>query len=304
MDNIKDNLKRIASECMLNEIRFIDAGDLEPGELFKGRQPGDLMPGAKSLIVASIYIGGFCLPGEGSQERGRISRLTLAGFYWNVVNPLRPLLDYLISQGYDAMIYDGILEDNCVPLKPAAVKAGLGWQGKNTLLINKKYGSFQALGGIITNADLAEVYEIEENHCGSCNACANRCPGKALDHKCLDRAKCLSNLLEEDRMPESVREIPDNYFFECDICQDACPWNRKHLSSPLETRFLETFKNRDELMELLRFDSLLSMDEAAYREKIVPLLTGFNLSYDLFRRNVKLAYQFHHKQEIRENSIS
>ncbi len=303
MGNIKESLKRIADECMINEIRFIDAEDLEPRQLFEGRQPRDLMPGAKSLIISSVYIGGFFLPVEGSQDRGRMSRLALSGFYWNVVNPLRPLLDYLISQGYDAMIYDGILEDNCIPLKPAAVKAGLGWQGKNTLLIHKKYGSFQALGGIITNAELAESYDMEEDHCGSCIACAAGCPGEALENRNLNRSKCLSNLLEEDHMPETVSAIPDNYVFECDICQDVCPWNRKHLDSPLKTRFLDTFTNRNELAELFRFDTLLDMDEAVYKEKIVPLFSGLNLPYELFRRNVKLAYSFGHKQQTEEGSL-
>ena len=295
MEDIKKKLRRIAEDCMLNEIRFIDAEDLEPRELFEGRQPKDLMPEARSLIISSVYIGGFRLPEEGDDTRGRMSRLTLSGFYWNVVEPLKPLREYLIAQGYEAVIYDGILEDDGIPLKPAAVKAGLGWQGKNTLLINRKYGSFQALGGIITNANLAEVYPAEADHCGNCNACAGSCPGKALENRSLDRSKCLSNLLEEDDLPETVKEMPYNYFFECDICQDACPWNKKHLREPLKTKIDVTFTRRDELMELFRFDSLLNMEEAAYNEKILPLLTGVNLSFDLFRRNVRLAYNYNHK---------
>ncbi len=296
MGQIKEKLKRIAEESMISEMRFIDAEELEPKELFRGRQPKDLMPDAKSLIISSVYIGGFRFPAEDSGDYGRISRLTLSGFYWNVVDPLKPLQEYLISRGCSAMIYDGILEDNCVPLKPAAVKAGLGWQGKNTLLVSKKYGSFQALGGIITDAELAEVYPLEENHCGACTACVDGCPGKALEKRKLDRAKCLSNLLEEDNMPETVREIPDHYFFECDVCQEVCPWNKKHLTSPLRTRFGESFTGREELRELFRFDSLLNMDEDTYHKKILPLFTGFQLSYELFKRNVRLAYHDRHNR--------
>lgn len=303
MEYIKEKLKQIAEDCLLNEIRFIDAEELEPRELFKGRQPRDLMPDAKSLIVSSVYIGGFRLPDEGAEERGRMSRLTLSGFYWNVVEPLKPIRDYLVSQGYEAMIYDGILEDNCIPLKPAAVKAGLGWQGKNTLLMNKNYGSFQALGGIITNADLAETYQIEEDHCGSCTLCAASCPGRALANRSLDRSRCLSNLLEEDDMPETVKEMPDNYFFECDICQEACPWNRAHLEEPLESKILDSLTGRNELLEMFRFDNLFNMDEDTYNAKILPLLTGVKLPYALFRRNVKLAYNFSHKQETKENNL-
>lgn len=256
------------------------------------------MPDAKSLIISSVYIAGFYLPDEDLDIHGRMSRLTLSGFYFNVVEPLKPLQDYLISLGYKAMIYDGILEDNCVPLKPAAVKAGLGWVGKNTLIVNKKYGSFQALGGIITDADLAEIYEVEEDHCGSCMACINTCPAAAIESRKLDRSKCLSNLLEGENLPETITEMPGNYFFECDLCQEACPWDKKHLNNPLKTKFRDTFTCQKDLLELFRFDSLFGMDEETYREKILPLLTGVDLSYELFQRNVRLAYRYRHKQEI------
>lgn len=296
--NHKEQLKRIAEENMINEIRFIDAEPLEPAELFKGRQPRDLMPDARSLIISGIYIGGFCLKDGKPDDHGRISRLTLSGFYWNVVEPLKPLRDYLISQGFQAMIYDGLLEDNCVPLKPAAVKAGLGWQGKCSLLISPEYGSFQALGGIITDADLAEIYPGIESRCGNCTACIDSCPGNAIEPHGLNRSKCLSNLMEEGGMPETIHEMQDNYFFECDICQEACPWNRKHLANPLRTKFLDTFKGEKELLELFRFDALLNMGETEYKEKILPLFTGMDLPYELFRRNVRLAYNYkHNKQE-------
>lgn len=297
MEQIKDRLKNIAEENMLSEIRFIDAEALEPKDLFAGRQPKDLMPDAKCLIVASIYIGDFRLSDAEPDEHGRMSRLTLSGFYWNVVEPLKPLQEYLISKGHKAVIYDGLLEDNCVPLKPAAVKAGLGWQGKCTLLISKKYGSFQALGGIITDADIAELYPAEDVLCGGCTACIDSCPGKAIEPGGLNRSKCLSNLLEGEAMPDTVGEMQDNYFFECDICQEACPWNKRHLQKPLETKFSGTFKGKEELLELFRFDSLLNMDESEYNQKILPLLTGVELSYDLFQRNVKLAYNYKHKNK-------
>jgi len=290
MDKLREELKQLAAAQMINEIRFIGAEALEPAELFRGRQPQDLMPGAKSLIIAGVYIGGFRLPVEEPDIHARMSRLTLAGFYWNVVEPLEALREHLISRGFDAIIYNGLTEENSIPLKPAAVKAGLGWQGKNTLLLNRKYGSFQALGGIVTNADLAEEYPLEEPRCGECTACISICPGNAIEPQGLNRGKCLSNLLEEDNMPEAVREMPDNYFFECDICQDVCPWNQKHLNEPLKTEFGDTFTQKDELLELFRFENLLSMDEDAYNEKILPLLTGVKLPYELFRRNVMLAW--------------
>lgn len=99
-------------------------------------------------------------------------------------------------------------------------------------------------------------------------------------------------------MPESVTEIPGSYFFECDLCQEACPWNRKHLNNPIRTEIDSTFSSKDSLTELFRFETLLNMDEGTYREKILPLFTGVELSYELFRRNVNLAYRYRHKQQI------
>ncbi len=295
MEEVKVRLNRIAYECRLNEIRFIDAEALEPKELFKGRQPKDLMPDAKSLIISTTYIADFRLTEQDLDLHGRLSRLTLSGFYFNVVEPLKPLRDYLVSLGYQAMIYDGLLEENCVPLKPAAIKAGLGWGGKNTLLVSRRYGSFQAIGGIITDADLAEVYPLEDDYCGSCEKCIKSCPTSAISPRRMDRSKCLSNLLEEDGLPDTITEIQDNYFFECDICQEACPWNKKHLRSPLKTKSSESFHNQKELLELFRFDSLMNMKEEEYKEKILPLLTGVDLPYHLFCRNVRLAYNYMHK---------
>jgi epoxyqueuosine reductase QueG len=293
---IKERLAEIADRNGINEIRFIDAEALEPGALYAGRQPRDLMHEAKSLIVTSVYIGGFRLPELDLNLHGKMSRLTLSGFYFNVVEPLKPLKEYLISQGFAAEIYDGLLESDCIPLKPAAVKAGLGWLGKNTLLINKKYGSFQALGGIITNAELSQVYPIQENRCGSCNSCVDSCPSKAVCGSRLDRSSCLSNLLEEELWPDSIDEMKDNYFFECDICQEACPWNKNHLVQPLEKGNFLPAERQKELTELFRFDRLMHMSEAEYRAEILPLLTGVDLPYHLFQRNVQLAYNNSHKK--------
>lgn len=294
-EGIKERLTEIAQRNGINEIRFIDTEALEPTALYAGRQPRDLMPEAKCLIVTSVYIGGYRLPELDSDLHGKMSRLTLSGFYFNVVEPLKPMKEYLISKGFEAEIYDGLQENGCIPLKPAAVKSGLGWLGKNTLLIDKTYGSFQALGGIITNAELSQVYSIQENRCGSCNSCVDSCPSKAVCGSRLDRSSCLSNLLEEDLWPDTIDEMKDNYFFECDICQEACPWNKNHLVKPLEKGNSLSAERQKALTELFRFDRLINMSEAEYRVEILPLLTGVDLPYHLFRRNVQLAYNHRHK---------
>ena len=107
----------------------------------------------------------------------------------------------------------------------------------------------------------------------------------------LSRAKCISNFLEEDELPTIEPFDIQNYFFECDICQDACPWNETHLKNPLATPMGSAFTSyKDEILDLFSFHRLMAMDEAEYSEYILPHIFGFDLSYEMFKRNVQLAY--------------
>jgi len=287
---IKEKIKKIATDSLIDEVRFVDTSDFNPIDTYTGRQPADFMMGAKSIIIGSIYIGAFFLPGWGDGDHAMTSRLTLSGFYFNVVDPMLSIQEFLIAKGYRAVIADGFNELACIPLKPAAERAGLGWIGKNTLLLNEKYGSWQAIGAIITDADLAEIYPKAENRCGECKACMGICPMNALEKPSeLIRERCLSHLLEEDDAPNSALAASGTYLVECDLCQNICPWNRKHLKMPLETPRGKSFVRKQELLDLLRFDHLMAMDEAAYQKHIVPNFSGITLSYKAFRRNLEAA---------------
>ena len=290
-DDLKKHIELLAQEALIDEVRYIDAEDLEPKELFQGRQPRDLLPKAKSIILFSVYIGAFHFEDWAPETYAKTSRLALSGFYFNVAEPLKPIKEFLISRGLQAVICDGSQETNCIPLKNAAVKAGLGWIGKNTLLINRKYGSWQALGAILTDTDLSEEYLLEKNLCGTCTACISACPLHGLNKPGqLDRSGCLSSLLEEDDVPEEVQYIKQNYVLECDICQEKCPWNKTHIHNPMDTPMGRTFTNKTELLELFKYEELLKMSESDYLTKMVPNLSGFSLPYEIIRRNLKLAY--------------
>ncbi len=294
MNDVKKRIELLAQEAFIDEVRYIDAEDLEPIELFQGRQPKNLLPNAKSIILFSVYIGAFYFKNWIPETYVKTSRLALSGFYFNVAEPLKPIQEYLISKGHQAFICDGSLEANCIPLKNAAVKAGLGWIGKNTLLINRKYGSWQALGAIITDLDLSEEYPLEKNLCGTCTACISACPLHGLDKPSqLDRSGCLSNLLEEEEIPEEVQYIKHSYVLECDICQEACPWNKTHTNNPLDTPMGRTFTNKNELLKLFKYEELLKMNETDYLTKLVPNLSGLIIPYEVFRRNLMLVYNMY-----------
>jgi ferredoxin len=288
-EDLRKDLRIFAKDSMLEEIRFVDVKELELLDEFKKRQPRAIMRDAETVILCSIYIGAFYLDGWEKGTHVKTSRLTLSGFYFNVVDPLKPIADYLISKGYKAHICDGFVEDSeSIPLKRTAVKGGLGWIGKNSLLLNEKYGSWQALGAIITNADISEIYEEKKNQCGECKECIKNCPSKAIEEPGIFvRKKCLSHLLEDEVVAEEVIKINPGYFVECDICQLVCPWNSKHISTPLITPRSKLF-NKQELEKLFNYEHIKNISEEEFNKMIVPHLSGISLSYEMFMRNLSL----------------
>ena len=110
-----------------------------------------------------------------------------------------------------------------------AKKSGLGWVGKNGMLINKKQGSFFFLAEIILDLELAYDNPVAD-HCGTCTACVDACPTEAiLPNKVVDGSKCISYFtieLKDEILPKEVNGKFNDWMFGCDICQDVCPWNR------------------------------------------------------------------------------
>ncbi|MBK5254192.1 MAG: epoxyqueuosine reductase [Peptostreptococcaceae bacterium] len=292
-NNMTEDIKNLAKESLIDEIRFIDANEYEPKEIFRGRQPKDIMPEAKSIIVTLIYIGGVDMMDFDDKRHGRISKLALSGFYANMVKPTESIVDYLKSNGYKAIVADEELEDETISLKSVAVRAGLGFIGKHTLMINKKYGSFIALGGIITDADLSQVYEMQPVGCPEgCDLCQKACPTRANNKDLnLNRSLCIADYLESQVIPVKEEVDISNYFYECDICQMVCPYNKNHAKEPLDTPYTRFFKSLALSAEKFSFENLMKMSEEEYMEEVVPLYYGFELPYDIFRRNVSLAYE-------------
>ncbi len=111
-----------------------------------------------------------------------------------------------------------------------AEKAGLGWAGKNSLLIQKRKGSFFFLAELIIDLDLEYDHPFKTDHCGNCTKCIDLCPTQAiLPNNSVDATKCISYLTIElrDNIPTSFKDKTDGWMFGCDVCQDVCPWNRR-----------------------------------------------------------------------------
>ncbi len=207
--------------------------------------PQRVMPGARSVIVCALnyntkYLrtaqarAGAHSKSGNEEPRGWISRYAWGDDYHEVLRTkLEALLEGLREQHeepFDARVYSdtGPLNERVL-----ATHAGLGWMGKNTLLLNEDIGSFFFLGVILTTLDLQPTLERAEpppsNLCGSCRKCIEACPTHALvDAYVMDARRCISYLTIELRetIPEELRAPMGQHVFGCDICQDVCPWNR------------------------------------------------------------------------------
>lgn len=137
--------------------------------------------------------------------------------------------------------------------------AGLGWFGKNTMLIHKRLGSFFLLGALLTDAELVPDEPHHTSHCGTCTRCLEVCPTDAFPEPgVLDARKCLAYLTIELKgpIPQELRSGIGDWLFGCDLCQDVCPWNRK---SPVTGKI--EFQSRPDLRRLDAMRILLSKDE-------------------------------------------
>jgi len=291
---LSDEISRLADSTGIDALGFAEASPFSNYALrdSRRRDPKISLPNAKTIIVAGIYIGGLTFPAWENPKYGRTSRLYLSGFFLDVVKPLEPIAAYLREEGFQAVVCDSSSDEGSIlPLKLAAVRAGLGWQGKHSLLISRKYGTFLALGGIITDADLAHNTELEPNRCRECDRCRQACPMGALDQPyVLDRKKCLSNSLQVEELPEEARVIMGNRVADCEICQEACPWNKKHLGNPLDTAMTKKFQRQMKAWEeFFYLPHLAELSEKEYIETLGRLNTG--IPYEFFHRNVLIALE-------------
>jgi epoxyqueuosine reductase len=199
--------------------------------------PGYLVPGAKSVIVTGLNY--FPRSVQGGSRIPVISKYAYGEDYHFVIkNKLEKLFDYIHT--INPKVKGKICVDSSPLLEKAwAREAGLGWVGKNSLIITKEYGSFIFLGEIILDIELDYNEPFQKDNCGSCDLCIKACPTSAInDNRTINAGKCISWLTVENKkeIPAEFRKNLRNRVFGCDICQDVCPWN-KNLSPHRNERF-------------------------------------------------------------------
>jgi epoxyqueuosine reductase len=237
------------------------------------REPSSILANVQSVIMVGMN---YCVrPSPAADTRdpvdqrrspvGRVSCYAWGGRDYHDV--LRERLNELLAwvQGeVPSCKGRGVVDTAPLLERDFARRAGLGWFGKNTLLLNKRLGSYFFLGALLLDLKLQPDAPHEAHHCGTCTACLDACPTQAfVEPGLMDARRCISYLTIELRrsVPTELRGSMGDWVFGCDICQEVCPWNRK---SP-ETEE-PAFHPRPDL-EPIDLIELLGLSDAEFRRR-------------------------------------
>jgi epoxyqueuosine reductase len=247
----------------------------------------------ESLAVVVLLENYYWPDPAADQETPRVARYARGEDYHHVTRRrLDTLSEFLRERG--ARVAHAYVDDGPVPERELARRAGLGWIGKNTMLIRPDAGSFFFIGTIFTDLPLPPDPPFTADHCGSCTRCLDACPtGAFAEPHVLDATRCISYLTIEQRgpIPDALAGRMEGYAFGCDICNDVCPWNQRFAEpTPVaELRPQRSLAGVDETF----FEA---MDDGEFRRRYAgtpferPGLAGM-------RRNVRAALGSLHRQE-------
>jgi epoxyqueuosine reductase len=245
--------------------------------------PESLVPGARTVVSAAYC---YYAPGPAPEAgEGRLPRYTWYDAYAEVRSRLEALGGRLGGK------YRVLVDANQHVDREAAARSGVGFYGKNTLLITRKHGSWVVLGTLVTTAELEPTPPLDLD-CGSCRLCIDACPTGALDDPgTVDANKCLSYWTQSKHpVPEPYREALEDRVYGCDICQDVCPWNRG-----IEKRRADTLLP-DDAEPVVSLVDWLEAEDANLRIRYDRLFVPRNEARFL-RRNALIALGNNGRQE-------
>ncbi|MFO0799757.1 MAG: tRNA epoxyqueuosine(34) reductase QueG [Gemmataceae bacterium] len=221
------------------------------------RHPASILDGVRSVLMLGMEYGAAASPGP-----ARVAKYAAGPDYHRYLwDRLNDLAAWLVAAAPGSAA-EAVADTAPLLERDFARRAGLGWVGKNTMLIHPARGSFFFLGALLTTLDLPADAPFAGSHCGTCTACLTACPtGAFVAPYVLDATRCISYLTIELRgaVPAELREPLGNWLYGCDVCQDVCPWNRKAGESA-------AFPHDPGLARLDPVE-LLGLDEAAFRER-------------------------------------
>jgi epoxyqueuosine reductase len=194
----------------------------------KRKRPADIVPGARAAVMV---LDGY-VPPEPAPPAGPAVKVAKYArgrdYHLDLMERLDDLAAVLRAHG--ATVARPFADAGPVPERELAERAGLGWIGKNTMLIRPGTGSFVFIGAVLTDLALPADRPLDTDHCGSCTRCLDACPtGALVAPRELDATRCISYLTIESRAPAppGLAERFEGWAFGCDICNDVCPWNER-----------------------------------------------------------------------------
>jgi epoxyqueuosine reductase len=225
--------------------------------------PQHVLDGARSIVMLAINYRTE-EPQQPKPGEGRVSRYAWGDDYHDLIRErLGKLADWMRQVNPEVKVR-GVVDTAPLLEREFAQLAGLGWIGKNTLLLNKQIGSWFFLAALLTDLELEYDAPHETDHCGTCRACLDACPtGAFVDAYVLDARRCISYLTIElrDAIPMELRSGMGEWLFGCDVCQDVCPWNHR---APVSD---EAAFGPAQGMNPIELASLFELDDAAFRAR-------------------------------------
>ncbi len=199
------------------------------------------------------------VPGQG---RGRVARYAWGDDYHDILRDRSNRLGAWLEARVPGCRTRGVVDSAPIAERDFARLAGLGWVGKNTMLIDPGAGSYFLLTALLTDLALPASVPIQTDHCGTCTACLDACPtGALVEPRLLDANRCISGLTIEQRGPiaADLRVGMGDWVFGCDVCQEVCPWNRH---SPGSTEPMFQARGGETTLSLA---GILRMDKREFR---------------------------------------
>lgn len=259
----------------------------------KRLSPALLVPNAQSVISVSLnYFPGSI---EYTKDQPKISKYALGRDYHKVMKKMLKQL-FAFIQSIEPQLEGRFFVDSAPVMDRVwAEKSGLGWRGKHGLMIHKDKGSFFFIGEIISSIHL-EYDKPVNSYCGNCTACIDACPTTAITEPYIvDANRCISyqTIENANAIPENIISNIDHYIFGCDICQDACPWNKKSVLTEIKD-----FGSRKDLTELT-YNDLEALDEESFN----TLFNGTPIKRAGYQKIFKTVNQIKDSTENRINNF-
>jgi epoxyqueuosine reductase len=231
------------------------------------RHPQSILDSVQSVVMLGIRYdaGGLRYQEQRHlpENHGKVARYARGEDYHAVIREKLNRLRTWFESNVPGGMARGVVDSAPLLERDFARRAGLGWFGKNTMLIHPELGSFFFLAGFLTNKLLLSNMPFTTSHCGSCTACIDVCPTEAIvEPGWLDARNCISYLTIELKspIPENLRPKLDDWLFGCDLCQEVCPWNGR-------TQLGEVGLPRLDAMQSFDLIELLMLDENQFRER-------------------------------------